>query len=249
MGDYAFNRRHWPDPSAMVRNLSALRDATAPDGTRIMVSAWPFVGVDSRATNAADVVAAKHVALLPNGSGVIWPDAVCDQDCYLYDATRPSARGFLFSMLNSGYVAHGISNFWFDASEPESLANAKLGWRTFDNPHGQPNGTTFALGTNQQVGMMFPYFHCQMVHDGLKAQRPDEVPVTLARSGWVGSWKFGAAQWNGDLVRATRIRYLSGPEWTTECPADENGIRSARVASPPHGTTSRRRSSPGSTRR
>ena len=57
------------------------------------------------------------------------------------------------------------------------------GTRTFDNPLGQPQGATYAAGTNQQVGMMFPYWHCQMVADGLSRQQA-EVPVTLARSGW-----------------------------------------------------------------
>jgi alpha-glucosidase (family GH31 glycosyl hydrolase) len=46
-----------------------------------------------------------------------------------------------------------------------------------------------------------------MVYDGLTKQQPDEVPVALARSGRVGSWKFGASQWNGDL-QATWLEQL-----------------------------------------
>ena len=68
--------------------------------------------------------------------------------------SRQSARDFVFGMLDSGYVKYGVRNFWFDASEPESLANAKLKWRTFDNPLGQPQGSTYSTGTNQQVGMI-----------------------------------------------------------------------------------------------
>ena len=39
-----------------------------------------------------------------------------------------------------------------------------------------------------------------MVYDGLVSKFPDEVPVTLARSGWAGSQRFGASNWNGDLT-------------------------------------------------
>ena len=38
-----------------------------------------------------------------------------------------------------------------------------------------------------------------MAYDGLLGHYPDEVPVTLSRSAWAGSQKFGAAPWNGDL--------------------------------------------------
>ena len=47
--------------------------------------------------------------------------------------------------------------------------------------------------------MLFPWWHAKMAHDGLAAAFPDEVPVTLARSGWAGTQRFGAAHWNGDL--------------------------------------------------
>jgi hypothetical protein len=43
---------------------------------------------------------------------------------------------------------------------------------------------------NEQVGMMWVHFHTKMVYDGLKSMFPDEVPVTLARSGWTGTQRY-----------------------------------------------------------
>jgi len=95
-----------------------------------------------------------------------------------------------------------VKNFWFDASEPENLDNFQPSWDpnvTWNNPLGQPGGTSYAAGTNQQVGMMFSWYHTKMVHDGLQAAFPEEVPLTLAREGWAGTQRFGAVNWNGDL--------------------------------------------------
>jgi len=64
-----------------------------------------------------------------------------------------------------------------------------------------------------------------MVFDGLKALNPNEVPVTLARSGWAGTQRYGASNWNGDLqaswtnfkktVSAGLNAQLSGLAWWT----------------------------------
>ena len=62
----------------------------------------------------------------------LWPDGVCTcpapewgvdgSVCYLYGPTSQSGREFMWDMLDTGYVKYGVKNFWFDASEPESIA-------------------------------------------------------------------------------------------------------------------------------
>ena len=67
-----------------------------------------------------------------------------------------------------------------------------------------PHETTTIIHTifvpDAQVGMMWVNYHTKMVYDGLKKTFPDEVPVTLARSGWTGTQRYGASNWNGDLT-------------------------------------------------
>merc|ERR1711923_171574 len=124
---------------------------------------------------------------------------------------------------------YGVKNFWFDASEPESLANFKLKVNgseiDYHNPLGQPQGSLFSAGSNQQVSMMFPWWHTKMVYEGLRSKFPDEVPVTLARSGWAGTQRWGAVNWNGDLTASWEVfertivaglnAQLSGIAWWT----------------------------------
>lgn len=78
-----------------------------------------------------------------------------------------------------------------------------------------------------------------MVYDGLLTKFPSEVPVTLARSGWAGSQRFGASNWNGDLsatwtnfkktIVAGLNAQLSGLAWWTH---DIGAIGSCDNASP-----------------
>ena len=222
MGDYTFNPKMFPDPAAMVRNLSSM-------GTRIMVSAWPFVLKDGARASSAVADAARGLAAMDpkTGQPVPWPDSVCQEECFLYDPTWQGGRDFVFDMLHTGYIKYGIHNFWFDASEPESLGgvNHTVDGITFNNPLGQPTGALFHAGSNEQVGMMFPWFHTKMVYEGLLKVNPDEVPLTLARSGWAGTQRWGASNWNGDLqatwtnfkktIAAGLNAQLSGLAWWT----------------------------------
>jgi alpha-D-xyloside xylohydrolase len=73
--------------------------------------------------------------------------------------------------------------------------------------------------------MAFLRYHTKMVYEGLRGKFPGEVPVTLARSGWAGSQRFGASNWNGDLhatwenfektIVAGLNAQLSGLAWWT----------------------------------
>ena len=133
-------------------------------------------------------------------------------------------------MQSSSVHRYGVKNFWFDASEPENLKDfgGQGGGKdgpALETPLGQPQGALYSAGSNQQVGMMYPYWHAKMAYDGLKSAFPDEVPVTLSRSAWVGASKFGASSWNGDLcaswnnfqktIVAGLNAQLSGIAWWT----------------------------------
>jgi hypothetical protein len=59
--------------------------------------------------------------------------------------------------------------------------------------------STFSVGSVDEVGLMFPYFHQQALHDAMAAQVPSPVGpngtgiLTLSRSAWLGSSRWGAA--------------------------------------------------------
>ena len=55
---------------------------------------------------------------------ILWPlltgklASVNQGKCYL-DAFNPATRDYMFGQLVDGYVSHGISTFWLDATEPQ----------------------------------------------------------------------------------------------------------------------------------
>eukprot|EP00929_Paragymnodinium_shiwhaense_P065119 TRINITY_DN32681_c0_g1_i3.p1 TRINITY_DN32681_c0_g1~~TRINITY_DN32681_c0_g1_i3.p1 ORF type:complete len:860 (-),score=106.41 TRINITY_DN32681_c0_g1_i3:263-2842(-) len=218
MGNFEFDGSRYPDPKGMVDHLASL-------GMRLMVSAWAFSL--RHGSRSSEAVVSKGLAVKDgDGKPMSWPDVVCDGDCLLHDPTLPATREFIYEMLQ-GYITLGIRNFWFDANEPENVAgvNHTINGVVFNNPLGQPHGAHYHIGTNEQVGMMYPWYQNKMIYEGIRRQFPEETPLTLSRSGWAGTQRFGAVHWNGDLsatwtnlkktVVAGLNAQLSGIAWWT----------------------------------
>ena len=208
MGDWRFDPGLWPDPSAMVEELRDL-------GVEVMVSVWPTVnGLSTNLEAMRDrglLVETVHGPPTPTWLFDIRPPGPVP--LYLYDATNPEARTFLWERLRNGYLRHGIRAFWLDADEPEL--------KPID-----PGNIRYRLGPGAAFHNLYPMLHARAVHDGLRANGEDEV-VTLNRSAWAGSARYGAAVWSGDIdptwealraqVPAGLNIALSGiPWWTTD---------------------------------
>ncbi len=84
----------------------------------------------------------------------------------------------------------------------------------------------YYLGNVLSVTNIYPLKHTQSFCDGLRAEGEEEI-ITLCRSAWAGSQRYGAAVWSGDIastfealqaqVRAGLNIGLSGiPWWTTD---------------------------------
>jgi alpha-D-xyloside xylohydrolase len=208
MGEWRFDPAAWPDPGAMVRELVAM-------GVEVMVSVWPTVNAASRHFEEMG----ERGLLVRTERGVAAHTAFRDSEpsgrVYLhhYDATHPEARQFLWSRIEAGYVRHGIRAFWLDACEPE----------IYPADH---DNLRYHLGNGLEVGCLYPLRHQQAFYEGQRAAGEEEI-LTLCRSAWAGSQRYGAAVWSGDIpstfaalraqVRAGLNIGLSGiPWWTTD---------------------------------
>ena len=178
MGDWSFDPEYWPDPTAMVRELRAM-------GIELVVSVWPTVNATSR--NYAPML--THGMLVRNERGHpvqnTSPEPHGSMLQTFYDATNPEAREFLWQRIREGYVKHGIKLFWLDTSEPELI------------PLEQDNAR-YQLGNGLEVAGLYPLCHSRAFFDGLKAEGETEI-LTLGRSAWVGSQRYGAAVWSADI--------------------------------------------------
>ncbi|MGC8780385.1 MAG: glycoside hydrolase family 31 protein [Anaerolineae bacterium] len=220
MGDWQFDPQHWPDPAGMVRELEDM-------GIKLMVSVWPTVNLLSASYEEMK----RRGLLVRNERGL--PAHMLFQDCrpegptyiQFYDATNPEARTFLWEKLRAGYYRHGIKVFWLDACEPEMYPF-------------HPENLRYHLGNGLAVGNIYPLLHEAAVWEGMRGEGETEI-ITLCRSAWAGSQRYGAAVWSGDIpstfealqkqVRAGLNIGLSGiPWWTT----DIGGFHGGNIESP-----------------
>ena len=76
--------------------------------------------------------------------------------------------------------------FWLDACEPDLTPGGRRA-RRLPRPDRPPRSATST-----------PLLHARAVADGLRAAG-DDRPLSLVRSAWAGSQRYGAALWSGDI--------------------------------------------------
>ncbi|GAA3487811.1 glycoside hydrolase family 31 protein [Streptomyces cremeus] len=180
-GDWRFEGSEWPDPAGMMQELTAL-------GVRLAVSVWPTVEPGSDSFDGLS--AAGHLVRDADGGLLTahWPSRSAEEPMRpmaYYDATHPGARTALWQRLNTNYRAHGVSCFWLDACEPD------LGREAAER-------AVYTAGPAAAAAHLYPVLHTRAVAEGL-ASAGDDRPLSLVRSAWAGSQKYGAALWSGDI--------------------------------------------------
>ncbi|MEE1931100.1 TIM-barrel domain-containing protein [Streptomyces sp. TRM 70351] len=181
LGEWRFDPAEWPDPAAMVRELDEL-------GVRLVVSVWPSVSPLSENHSLMEqrgwFIGTEYGPM----AHADWPDKEVAEPVQVafYDATHPEAREFVFSRVRDNYLApYGITTFWLDACEPELKPGFSANLR-------------YHAGPGLEVGNLYPRENARAFHEGLLAAGQEEV-ITLNRSAWAGSQRYGAALWSGDI--------------------------------------------------
>ena len=215
-GEWRFDPAEWPDPAGMVAELDKL-------GVKLMVSVWPTVNPASE--NYAEMDEAGLLVESELGIPVqlaIW-DKGSDRRALVryYDATNPRARAYIWAKAKDGYYKHGVRVWWLDACEPELVPL-------------DPGNLRYHAGPGLEVGNIYPLLHAQAFFDGMRAEGETEI-VSLCRSAWAGSQRYGAAVWSGDIdstfedlrrqIPAGLNIGLSGiPWWTTDIGGFKGGV-------------------------
>jgi alpha-D-xyloside xylohydrolase len=201
-GDWKLDPKFWPDPQAMIEELASY-------GIRVMISPW--ILVEPKSENYEEMKR-RHMfvtsdrGLLPEAS-IPAPQA---EQC---DPTNPEAAQLLWSKWKQNYFDIGIRTFWLDPCDPFYAIKDRSDLR-------------YRLGKGVEVDGYFPIAHQKNIYDGLKACGEHEI-VTLCRSAWAGSQRYGAALWSGDIessfdhlssyMKAGLNVAMSGlPWWTTD---------------------------------
>ena len=200
-GDWQFDPEFWPDPKAMVAELHAM-------GTKVVVSVWP--SVDRKSINFGEMY--DRGLLIRTERGTI-ETYDYQGDCVEVDTTNPEAREFIWEKCKKNYYDYGIDMFWLDNAEPD------LAVYDYDNYR-------YSIGPALEVSNIYPRLYAKAFYDGEKKDGNQDV-LSLVRCGWVGSQKYGALLWSGDVqstfeslqdqVAAGLNMGVAGiPWWTTD---------------------------------
>lgn len=200
-GDFRFDPVDWPDVPGMLRELKE-------HGVELMVSVWPTV--DARSENRREMEDRGLLIGVDRGLAINmnWMGEVL-----FFDATNPEAQKFVWQKAKQNYFEQGIRTFWLDEAEPE------YGVYDFDNYR-------YYLGPVLQVGNVYPALYAKAFYDGLR-ESGVERPLSLVRTAWAGSQRYGALVWSGDIhssFRSFRDQLAAGlsmaiagiPWWTTD---------------------------------
>ncbi len=213
-GDWRFDEEYFPDPEGMAREIQDM-------GIRLMVSVWPQV--DWRSENYEEM---KQQGLLVKSYSGIDVQMIFHGNNVFLDATNPRARVYVWEKCKKNYLDCGISAFWLDEAEPE--------FGTYDHEN-----YCYHAGPALQVGNLYPREYARIFYEGLKEAGREDI-VNLIRCAWVGSQRYGALVWSGDIMSDYadfRNQICAGlhmglcgiPWWTTDIGGFHNGnIHDAR---------------------
>lgn len=200
-GDYRFDEEYFPDPAAMVKELQEM-------GIETMVSVWPQI--DWRSENYEEM---RQQGLLVKSHAGIDVQMLFHGNNVFMDATNPRTRKYVWEKCRENYARLGIRTFWLDEAEPE------FGTYEFENYR-------YCAGTVEEIGNIYPREYARLFYEGQRQLGMENI-VILIRCAWVGSQRYGALVWSGDIFSSYedfRKQICAGihmglcgiPWWTTD---------------------------------
>jgi alpha-D-xyloside xylohydrolase len=200
-GDWRFDKEYWPNPEAMVKELQEMN-------VELMVSIWPTV--DKQSENYNEMLEKGYLTRTDRGVrvGLDFEGATIH-----YDAMNNEARSYVWNKAKKNYYDMGIRLFWLDEAEPE------YSFYDFDLYR-------YAKGSNMQIGNAYPLNYAKTFYEGMASEGQENI-VNLLRCAWIGSQKYGALVWSGDIASSfdsMRNQLTAGlnmglagiPWWTTD---------------------------------
>lgn len=200
-GDWRFDEEYFPEPAKMVEELHDM-------GIETMVSIWPQV--DGRSENYEEM---KQQGLLVKINAGVDVQMIFHGNNVFMDPTNPRTREYVWDKCRKNYADLGIKLFWLDEAEPE-----------FNNYDFEMY--RYHAGAVSEIGNIYPREYSRLFFEGQQSMGQKDI-VNLVRCAWVGSQKYGALVWSGDIqsnyedfrkqICAGLHMGLSGiPWWTTD---------------------------------
>ena len=181
-GSHKFDATRFPDPKKMMEDIHSMN-------AHVMISVWPKFYPETDNYKELDK------------NGWIYRQAVKDSirdwisHGYIgsfYDAYAEGARKMFWEQMNENLYGLGIDAWWMDASEPDILSNASLGYRK------KLSGPT-ALGSSTEFLNTYSLVNADAIYNGQREEDPNKRVFLLTRSGFAGLQRYSTATWSGDI--------------------------------------------------
>lgn len=172
IGDWKLDPAFWPDPKEMVRELEEM-------GVRVMVSPWILVEEKSENFAAMREQGFFIGSLDAEEDWLPWMTDGKHVRARQYDPTNPQAAEYLWQRWKQNYFDIGIRTFWLDPCDDL-------------HPIGEFGRTLYHIGPGLASHGYYPVAHQKNIHDALHQSGEHEV-VTICRSSWAGSQRYGAS--------------------------------------------------------
>ncbi len=177
-GDFRFEKRDWPNPAAMVKELKDM-------GVETVVSVWPTI--DEKSENFGPMAEKGYLVTADRANAIhmTWMG-----NTTFYDATNPGAQKYVWDRCKENYYDLGIRCFWLDEAEPE------YGPYDFDIYR-------YYAGPALQCTNIYPVGYAKGFYEGLRSVGETDI-MSLTRCAWAGSQKYGVLTWSGDVHSSFR---------------------------------------------
>lgn len=174
MGQLDINPAEFPDADAMNKELHGL-------GMRSIVSIWPRF--ENTGRYYKELESKGYFLKDKDGKTVDGLPFRADRAGALIDSTNPKARKWYWEHARDNVLSHGFDYPWLDETEPDLV----------------PDGYFYSIGSGDRYHDVFPLLHVEGVSQGLRAWRPSQRPLILARAAYLGSQRTGALFWSSDI--------------------------------------------------
>ncbi|QZZ22926.1 glycoside hydrolase family 31 protein [Leptothermofonsia sichuanensis E412] len=187
---FTWNRKRFPDPKALISNLSA-------NGFHTVVIVDPGVKYEPEADYPIFDQGLEHDYFVRKADGELFHGYVWPEKAVFPDFLRADVREW-WSKHHTTLTEAGVAGIWNDMNEP-ALDDRPFGengnkiWFPMDAPQGPPGEQTIHAEVHNLYGLNMVQASCE----ALKQLRPEERSFVLTRSGFAGVQRWSAV-WMGD---------------------------------------------------
>ncbi|WP_133405974.1 TIM-barrel domain-containing protein [Parashewanella tropica] len=182
MGNLAWDKDSFPEPEKMIANFKQ-------KGVNTVLITEPFILSTSKRWDEA----LSADALAKNFAGKVKTWDFYFGNTGLVDVFSQKGQAWFWEKYQP-LLKHGVAGWWGDLGEPEVHPYDTV--HTLDSVKGSPKVTA------NEIHNAYGHQWAKNLYEKLTQAQPEQRPMIMMRSGFVGSQRYGMIPWTGDVSRS-----------------------------------------------